>query len=263
MPIAPTATIAPGARIPDSCIVGPGCVIGAEVEMGEHCRLEAHVVLEGPTRLGAHNHIYPFTTVGLAPQDLSYRGEPTRLEIGERNTIREFCSLHRGTVKGGGLTRIGSGNLLMAYAHVAHDCFVGDGCILANCATLGGHVLVGDFATVGAFSPVHQYVRIGPHAFVGGGTVVTQDVLPYSKTVARREARAYGINRLGLERRGFKGETLAALQRAFRLLLNSGLNTTQALERIHAQISAEQLPENHPVAQLAAFIAASERGVIK
>lgn len=263
MPIAPTATIAPGARIPDSCTIGPGCVIAAEVELGEHCRLEAHVVVHGPTRLGAHNHVYPFTTVGLAPQDISYRGEPTRLEIGEHNVIREFCSLHRGTAKGGGLTRIGSRNLLMAYTHVAHDCIVGDDCILANCATLGGHVQVGDFSTVGAFSPVHQYVRIGRHAFIGGGTVVTQDVLPYSKTVCRREARAYGINRVGLERRGFEPEILTALQRAYRLLLNSGLNTTQALEKIHALIAEQNLPANHPVAELAAFIASSERGVIK
>lgn len=263
MPIAPTATIARGARIPDSCWIGPGCIVGAEVEMGDKCRLEAHVVLEGPTRLGPSNHIYPFTTIGLAPQDISYRGEPTRLEIGAGNTIREFCSLHRGTEKGGGLTRIGDRNLLMAYTHVAHDCLVGNDCILANSATLGGHVQVGDFATVGAFSPVHQFVRIGRYAFIGGGTVVTQDVLPYSKTVSRREARAYGVNHLGLQRRGFAPEALAALKHAYHLLLSSGLNTSQALARIRSQIAEQGLGPGHPVAELAEFIAASTRGVIK
>lgn len=263
MPVSATATIAPGVRVPDSCWIGPGCVIGAAVELGEGCRLEAHVVLEGPTRLGPRNHIYPFTTIGLAPQDISYRGEPTRLEIGEANTIREFASLHRGTAKGGGLTRIGDRNLLMAYTHIAHDCTVGNDCILANCATLGGHVQVGDFATVGAFSPVHQFVRIGRYAFIGGGTVVTQDVLPFSKTVARRGARAYGVNHLGLERRGFAPETRAALKHAFHLLLSSSLNTTQALEQIRAQIAASGLPADHPVAELADFLASSERGVIK
>lgn len=257
MPIAPTATVAFGARIPDSCWIGPYCVVGAEVEMGEDCRLESHVVLQGPTRLGARNRLFPFATVGLAPQDLTYAGEPTRLEIGDDNDIREFCSLHRGTVKGGGLTKIGDGNLLMAYCHVAHDCRVGSHCILANCATLGGHVEVGDYATVGAFSPVHQFARVGPHAYIGGGTVVTQDVLPYSKTSARREARAFGVNQVGLERRGFPPERIAALHRAFRVLLNSGLNTTQAVEKIQ---SAPATPE---VAELLAFIAASARGVIK
>lgn len=263
MSIAPTATVAAGARIPESCWIGPGCVIGAQVELGENCRLEAHVVLDGPTRLGPGNHVFPFTTIGLAPQDISYRGEPTRLEIGAGNTIREFCSLHRGTAKGGGLTRIGDRNLLMAYTHIAHDCIVGSDCILANCATLGGHVQVGDFATIGAFSPVHQFVRIGRHAFIGGGTVVTQDVLPYSKTVARREARAYGINRTGLERRGFTPEALSALKHAFHLLLTSGLNTSQALARIRAQIAENGLGSEHPVAELADFLASSTRGVIK
>lgn len=257
MPIASTAVVAFGARIPDSCTIGPYCIVGAEVELGEQCRLDAHVVLEGPTRLGSHNHVFPFTTIGLAPQDLTYAGEPTRLEIGDRNVIREFCSLHRGTVKGGGVTRIGSDNLIMAYCHVGHDCAIGDHCVLANCATLGGHVQVEDYATVGAFSPVHQFVRVGRHAYVGGGTVVTQDVLPFSKSSARREAHAFGVNGIGLERRGFDRARIEALQRAFRLLLHSGLNTTQALERINAE------PQTKDVAALAAFIAASQRGVIK
>lgn len=257
MPIAPTATVAFGARVPESCFIGPYCVVAAEVELGEHCRLESHVVIEGPSKLGSHNRIFPFTTIGLPPQDLTYAGESTRLEIGDHNVIREFCSLHRGTVKGGGLTRIGSDNLLMAYCHIAHDCIVGDHCLLANCATLGGHVQVEDYATVGAFSPVHQFVRVGQHAYVGGGTVVTQDVLPFSKTSAKREARAYGINRIGLERRGFDPERLAALHHAFRLLLNAGLNTTQALEQIKTG------PRTDDVGALVRFIEASQRGVIK
>lgn len=251
------ASIAAGARVPRSCAIGPWCRIGEGVELGERCRLDSHVVIEGPARIGDDNHFFPFSTIGLAPQDLSYRGEPTRLELGSRNVVREFCSLHRGTAKGGGLTRIGDDNLLMAYVHVAHDCQLGSHIIMANCATLGGHVTVGDYATVGAFVPVHQFVRIGRHAYIGGGTIVTQDVLPYSKTACARENHAYGANRLGLERRGMAAERIQALQRAFRLLLNSGLNTTQALERLRAEPMTEEVEE------LAAFIAASQRGVIK
>jgi UDP-N-acetylglucosamine acyltransferase len=257
MPIAANAIVSPQARVPESCSIGPFCVIGPEVELGEECRLESHVVIHGPTRIGARNHFYPFSTIGVAPQDLSYNGEPTRLEMGDDNTVREFCSLHRGTVKGGGITRIGSHNLIMAYCHIAHDCIVGNHVIMANCATLGGHVTVEDYASVGAFSPVHQFVRIGRHAYLGGGTVTTQDVLPFSKTSADRENHAYGINKIGLERRGFSTERIRALHRAFRLLLNSGLNTTQALE----QITAGEMSED--VQELVEFIRNSERGCIK
>ncbi len=257
MPIAANAIVSPQARVPDSCQIGPFCVIGPDVELGENCRLESHVVIHGPTRIGARNHFFPFSTIGLAPQDLTYNGEPTRLEMGDDNTVREFCSLHRGTVKGGGLTRIGSHNLIMAYCHIAHDCIVGNHVIMANCATLGGHVTVEDYASVGAFSPVHQFVRVGRHAYLGGGTITTQDVLPFSKTSADRENHAYGINKIGLERRGFSTERIRALHRAFRLLLNSGLNTTQALE----QITAGEM--NEDVEELVEFIRSSERGFIK
>ena len=257
MPIAANAIVSPQARVPDSCQIGPFCVIGPDVELGEDCRLESHVVIHGPTRIGARNHFFPFSTIGLAPQDLTYNGEPTRLEMGDDNTVREFCSLHRGTVKGGGLTRIGSHNLIMAYCHIAHDCVVGNHVIMANCATLGGHVTVEDYASVGAFSPVHQFVRVGRHAYLGGGTITTQDVLPFSKTSADRENHAYGINKIGLERRGFSTERIRALHRAFRLLLNSGLNTTQALE----QITAEEMSAD--VEELVGFIRRSKRGFIK
>lgn len=255
--ISPLASIDPDARVPASCHIGPGCVIGPGVELGEECRLDAHVVIEGPTRIGRGNHFYPFNSVGLGPQDVSYKGEPTRLEIGDHNQIREFCTLHRGTVKGGGLTRIGSHNLLMAYCHVAHDCQLGSHIIMANCSTLGGHVHVGDHASLGAFSPIHQFVRVGEHAYLGGGTITTQDVMPFAITSAERDNHAYGPNKIGLKRKGFSPERIATLEQAFRLLLNSGLNTTQAVERIRAEAW------NEDTQLLVAFIENSHRGVIK
>ena len=258
MPIHPTAILDPGARIPSSCTIGPYCVVGAEVEMGEHCELISHVALGGPTRLGSHNRIFPFASVGLEPQDLKFKGEKTRLEIGDHNVIREFVTLHRGTPGGGGVTRIGSHILIMAYAHVAHDCMVGDQCILANAATLAGHVTVEEWAVVGAFSAVHQYGRVGAHAYIGGGTIITRDVLPFSRTSAAREARAYGLNSIGLERRGFTKERIKKLHHAFKVLTASKLNTTQALERLKSE---GDLGED--VALLLRFIEASERGIIK
>ncbi|HVA63859.1 MAG TPA: acyl-ACP--UDP-N-acetylglucosamine O-acyltransferase [Terriglobales bacterium] len=255
--ISPLATVDAAARVPASCIIGPGCVVGAEVELGEDCRLDAHVVLQGPTRIGARNHFFPFNSIGLGPQDVSYGGEPTRLEMGDDNIVREFCTLHRGTVKGGGITRIGSHNLLMAYCHVAHDCQVGSHIIMANCSTLGGHVVVGDHATLGAFSPVHQFVRVGPYAYLGGGTITTQDVMPFAITSAERDNHAFGPNKIGLKRKGFSRERIAALEQAFRLLLHSSLNTSQAVERIQA----EALTEDTQL--LLDFIAQSRRGVIK
>jgi len=227
------------------------------VELGEGCRLDAHVVIEGPARIGARNHFFPFNSIGLGPQDLTYKGEPTRLEMGDDNTIREFCTIHRGTVKGGGVTRIGSHNLLMAYCHVAHDCQLGSHIIMANCSTLGGHVTVDDHASLGAFSPIHQFVRVGMHAYLGGGTVTTQDVMPFAITSATRENHAYGPNKIGLRRQGFTPERIAALEDAFRILLNSGLNTTQAVERLRA----EGLNEDTQL--LVEFIESSRRGVIK
>ena len=256
MSIHPSAVIAAGAQVPDSCTVGPFSTIGPEVALGENCVLISHVVLDGRTRIGARNIFHPFCAVGVAPQDLKYGGEPTETEIGDANTIRENVTISRGTVGGGGITRLGSNNLLMASAHIGHDSHVGSHCILANAATLAGHVVIEDYATVGAFSPVHQHCIVGKYAFIGGGTIVTQDVLPFSKTAARRENKAFGVNSVGLERRGFSPERIRALQKAFRLLLVSKLNTTQALEKMREL-------EGEDVALLVGFIECSERGVIK
>jgi UDP-N-acetylglucosamine acyltransferase len=254
--IHPSAVIAAGARVPDSCTIGPFCTIGPNVVLGENCVLISHVVLDGRTRIGARNVFHPFCAVGVAPQDLKYKGEPTELEIGDDNTIRENVTISRGTVGGGGVTRLGSHCLLMASVHVGHDSLVGSHCILANAATLAGHVIIEDYATVGAFSPVHQHCIVGRYAFIGGGTIVTQDVLPFSKTSARRENKAFGVNSVGLERRGFTPDRIRALQKAFRLLLVSKLNTTQALEKMRDL-------EGEDVALLVGFIERSERGVIK
>jgi UDP-N-acetylglucosamine acyltransferase len=254
--IHPSAIIAPGAIVPDSCTVGPFCTIGPEVVLGEENRLVSHVVLDGRTKIGARNVIFPFTSIGIPPQDLKYKGEPTRVEIGNDNTIRESVTISRGTVGGGGLTTLGSGCLLMTCAHIGHDCHVGNGVIMANNATLAGHVHVEDFATVGAFCPVHQGCTVGQYAFVGGGTIVTQDVLPFSLTASKRENHAYGINKVGLSRRGFSPERLKTLHTAFRSLLASKMNTSQAVERI------KEL-EGEDAQLLAAFIEKSERGVIK
>lgn len=256
MTIHPSAVIAEGAVVPDSCEVGPFSTIGPEVVLGEDCRLISHVVLDGHTRIGERNVIYPFTSIGVPPQDLKYGGELTQTEIGDENTIRECVTISRGTVNGGGITRVGSKNLLMAYTHIGHDCHVGSGCILANAATLAGHVIIEDFATIGAFSPVHQFCTVGKYAFIGGGTIVTQDVLPFSLTSSKRENRAFGINKIGLSRRGFTPERLQTLQKAFRYLLAAKMNTTQALEKIRAM-------EGDDAKLLADFIEKSQRGIIK
>lgn len=256
MSIHPSAIIAAGAVIPESCEIGPYCILGPQVELGESCVLISHVVLDGYTHLGARNTVHPFTAIGVAPQDLKYQGEPTRCEMGDDNTIRENVTISRGTVGGGGTTRLGSNNLLMASVHIGHDSQVGSHCILANAATLAGHVVIEDYSTVGAFSPVHQFCTVGKYAFIGGGTIVTQDVLPFSKTSSRRENKAFGVNSIGLERRGFSADRIRTLQKAFRLLLVSRLNTTQALEKI-------RLLEGDDVALLTAFLERSHRGVIK
>jgi UDP-N-acetylglucosamine acyltransferase len=256
--IHPTALIDAQARIPRSCKIGPYCVIGPEVELGEQCHLVSHVTIEGPTRIGANNSFFPFCSIGMPPQDLTYAGEPTRLEIGNHNEIREFVTINRGTVKGGGLTRVGSHTLIMAYSHIAHDCVIGDHVILANAATLGGHIIVGEWAVVGALCPVHHFVRIGAHSFVGGGTTITRDVLPFSKTAAARATHAYGLNALGLERHGFSKERIRKIHHAYKLLLASKLNTSQALERLKSEPD-----RGEDVDMLIRFIEASERGVIK
>ena len=256
MSIHPSAIIAAGAFVPESCEVGPFCTIGPEVMLGEECKLISHVVLDGRTRIGARNTIYPFSSIGVPPQDLKYKGEPTETVIGDDNTIREGVTISRGTVGGGGVTQLGSGCLLMTQVHIGHDSKVGDQCILANAATLAGHVTIEDYATVGAFSPVHQHCTVGRYAFIGGGTIVSMDVLPFSKTSSRRENKAFGVNSVGLQRRGFTEERIKTLQKAFRLLLVSKLNTTQALEKI-------RLLEGEDAAELTAFLERSERGVIK
>ena len=258
MSIHPTAIIDPKAKIHPSCAIGPYCVVGPDAELGEGCRLDSHVAIEGPTKIGAGNHFFPFASIGMAPQDISYAGERTRLEIGDQNQIREYVTINRGTVKGGGATSIGSHNLIMAYTHIAHDCQIGDHIILANAATLGGHVTVGDWANVGALCPVHHFVRIGEYSIIGGGTTITRDVLPFSKTSAERGTRAYGLNAVGLERRGFSKERISKLHHAYRVLLASTLNTTQALEKLKAETD-----RGGDVDALIRFIEASERGVIK
>jgi UDP-N-acetylglucosamine acyltransferase len=252
----PSAIVAPGAVVPESCSIGPFCTIGPEVMLGENCKLISHVVLDGRTRIGARNVFHPFCSIGVAPQDLKYGGEPTETEIGDDNTIRESVTISRGTVKGGGVTRLGSNCLLMTCVHIGHDSHVGSHCILANAATLAGHVIIEDYVTLGAFCPVHQFCIVGQYAFIGGGTIVTQDVLPFSLTSAKRENKAFGINKIGLARRGFSPERLQLLQRAFRLLLTSKLNTSQALEKIREL-------QDEDAAILAAVLERSQRGVIK
>jgi len=252
----PSAIVAAGAVVPASCTVGPFCTIGPEVVLDEECRLISHVVLDGRTRIGARNVIYPFASIGVAPQDLKYKGEPTETVLGDENTIRESVTISRGTVGGGGVTTLGSHNLLMTCVHIGHDSHVGSHCILANAATLAGHVTIEDYVTLGAFCPVHQHCVVGAHAFIGGGTIVTQDVLPFSLTSAKRENKAFGINKIGLQRKGFSAERLQTLQKAYRYLLAAKMNTTQALEKMRALEGAD-------VALLAAFIERSQRGVIK
>ena len=259
--IHPTAIIAPGAIVPASCTIGPFCTIGPNVTLGENCELISHVVLDGHLTLGSGNKIYSFACLGIAPQDLKYANEPTRLTLGDNNSIREYVTISRGTTGGGGLTSLGSNCLIMAYVHIGHDSRIGSGCILANAATLAGHVIVEDFAVVGALCPVHQFCTIGKYAYIGGGTTITQDVLPYSLTSVRRENRAFGLNKVGLERRGFTPDQLKQLRAAYRLLQVSKLNTTQALEAIRQKITTGEFDQN--VTYLADFIAKSHRGVIK
>ncbi len=253
--IDPTARVHPRAELGEGTVVGPHVVIGEHVKIGARCRVGASTVVDGWTEIGDETEIFPFGSFGLIPQDLKFKGEETRLVIGRRNVFREFVTIHRGTRGGGGVTRIGDRNFFMAYAHVAHDCTIGNDTIFANGATLAGHVLVDDFATIGAFSGVHQFCRVGRHAFIGGYSVVTKDALPFAKTVGNR-ARIFGVNTIGLVRRGFAPDTIARLKQAFRYLLQ--LNTTRALERI-AHDPDVRCPE---VDYLVEFIRTSTRGVI-
>lgn len=251
-----TAVVHPNAKVGNGTIVGPFAMIGEHVVIGERCKIGASAVIDGWTTIGDENEIFPFASIGLQPQDLKYDGQPTRLTIGHRNCIREFVTLHRGTVGGGGVTTIGNNNLFMAYAHVAHDCHVGNSTIFGNAATLGGHVEVEDFVSISAYSGVHQFCRIGKYAFIGGYTVVTRDALPYAKTVGNR-ARIYGLNSIGLERRGFSRDLLSKLRKAYRSLIR--YNTSRAIELIEKDPSLA-VPD---VQYLVEFIrSAAKRGVI-
>lgn len=254
--IDPTAIVHDGAVVGDGTEIGPYAIVGPNVRLGRHCRVGASAVIDGWTIVGDGNHFAPFVSIGLAPQDLKYRGEPTRLVIGHDNVFREFVTVHRGTQGGGGVTSIGDRNLFMAYVHVAHDCHVGSETIFGNAATLGGHVTVEDFATISAFSGVHQFCRVGRHAFIGGYSVVTKDALPFAKTVGNR-ARIYGLNTIGLIRRGVPPEIVARLRQAYRYLLVSKLNTSQAL----AQIEQDPALDCEEVRYLVRFIRESSRGV--
>jgi UDP-N-acetylglucosamine acyltransferase len=258
MAIHPNAVVDIAAQIDATADIGPFCIVGPEVRIGARSRLMAHVFVEGPISIGDDNLFYPYSTVGVAPQDLKYHGERSETRIGHRNKIREFVTIHRGTEGGGMLTSIGDDNLVSAYGHVAHDSNVGNNVILSHGATLGGHVTIGDFAVVGAYSGIHQFCRIGRHSMIGGYSVVTQDVLPYSTTVSPREIKVFGANRIGLERRGFSNDSIEALQNAFRLLTRAGLNTTQAMERI-----GEEVPQTAEIIELLEFIQSSQRGFVK
>jgi len=254
----PTAILDPRAEIACTATVGPYSVVGAGVALGEDSEVMSHVVLGGPARFGKRNRFFPYASIGLDPQDMKYRGERTSLEVGDENTFREFVTVHRGTEGGGGVTRLGSRNLLMAYVHVAHDCRLGDGIIMANGASLAGHVEIGDHAYLGAFCGIHQFTRIGSYCFLGAYSVVNKDILPYSKTAAERPLTVLGANRIGLERQGLPHEDVEELDQAFRILCRSKLNTAQALETIEAK----SFKSRH-VQALVDFIRTSERGVVK
>ncbi len=258
MAIHPSAVVDPSACVAESAEIGPFCVIGPDVEIGERTRLMAHVFTEGPLTIGEDNVLFPYSSVGAAPQDLKYRGERSSTRIGNRNQIREFVTIHRGTEGGGMVTTIGDDVLLQAYSHVAHDCHVGDNAIISHGGTLAGHVTIEEWAIVGAWSGVHQFCRVGRHSFIGGYSVVTQDILPYSTVVSPREIKVFGANRVGLERRGFGEESIEALQTLFRLLTRSGLNTSQALEKIR-----EEVPPTAEVQEVLTFMETAQRGFVK
>lgn len=255
--IHPSAIVSPSAQVGEDCHIGPFCTIGDEVTLGDRVRLDSHVVIDGRTSVGSETHVFPFASIGLAPQDLKYAGEPTAVEIGERNHIREFVTVHRGTTGGGGVTRIGSDNLLMAQAHVAHDCQLGSHIIMANAATLAGHVEIADRASVGAYSGVHQFCRVGYEAFVGGYSVVVKDAPPFA-IIQGNHAKCYGLNRIGLRRRGYSKETIEKLNHAYHLYLSAKLNTTQAVQRMR-----DEIKDCKEVDLLIEFIESSKRGVVK
>jgi UDP-N-acetylglucosamine acyltransferase len=253
----PTAVVDPNTEIGADVVIGAYADVGPQVRIADRCRIGAHAVLEGPARLGPDNVIHSFASVGSAPQDLKYAGEPTALEIGSHNVIREFTTLNRGTAGGGGTTRIGSHNLFMAYAHVAHDCVIGDHVVMANAATLAGHVAIEDYAIVGGLVAIHQHVRIGESAILGGGAMVSLDVPPYCMAAGDR-AKLHGLNVIGLRRRGFGDDRINALKAAYRILFQSGLRLADAVARLR-----REFPDRSEVEHLAAFVSSSARGVCR
>lgn len=256
--IHPRAIVSAKARIGSGARIDAYAVVGDDVELGDGCVLHSHAVVQGPARFGRENVFYPFCSVGGDPQDVTFHGERTELVAGDGNIFREYVSISRGTRKGGGVTTLGSRSLFLAYSHVGHDCRVGNRTLFVNGATLAGHVTVEDFATVGAFSPVHQFCRIGRYAYIGASTVITQDVPPFSRVVTERETRCYGVNTVGLERNDFDAERIGAIERAYRLLLRSKLNTTQAIEQMRASLNGSA-----DVEELIRFLESAERGVTK
>lgn len=253
------AVVSPSARLGKGVRVAAYAVVGDDVELGDGCVLDPHAVLQGPSSFGRENRFSSFSIVGGDPQDYTYTGQPVRLEAGDFNTFREFCTVHRGTIKGGGFTRVGSHNLIMAYAHVGHDCVIGNHCTIINGAQFAGHTHIGDYATVSSFVLVHQFSRIGCHSYIGAGTVITQDVPPFSLVVGPRETRCYGINKVGLERRGFSPERIQPIEQAYRYLLRSKLNTSQAIDKMRGTLA-----HSEDVLAIIRFIESpSDRGLTK
>jgi UDP-N-acetylglucosamine acyltransferase len=259
MPIHPTAIIDKSCEISPEAYIGPYCIIGPNTCIGTGCILDSHINIHGWTDIGERCRFYSHSSIGTDPQDLKYKGEITHLKIGSDNVFREFVTLNRGTMGGYGITVIGNNSFFMAYSHVAHDCFVGNNIIMANAATLAGHVTIGDHATVGAFSAVHQFCRVGPHAFIGGFSVVTRDALPFIRTVGdRNQAKIYGINIIGLQRKGFSEECIGELKQVYRICFRSKMSIGDALEKVK-----ETQWKSPEVSTLIEFIESSERGFIR
>ena len=256
--IHPSATVHPEAQLDSGVWIGPGCVVGAGVTIRKNTRLLANVHVDGRTEIGSDCVFFPFSVIGTEPQDVGYRGEETLVRIGDRNKFREFLTIHRATPKGGGLTSIGSDNYIMAYSHIAHDCHVGNSCVFVNNSTLGGHCLIEDGVFLSGFTGVHQFCRVGKYAFTGGFTVVTHDVVPFAKVAGMRPILLYGMNSVGLRRRGFDAERLKGIKRMFQILFYSYLNTSQAVERIEVEVPASADRDD-----LLGFIKSSRRGIIK
>jgi UDP-N-acetylglucosamine acyltransferase len=253
------AAVSSSARIGSGVCIGPYAVVGDEVELGDGCILDSHAVVKGPSKFGRDNHIHSFAIVGGDPQDLTYTGQRVRLEVGDANEFREYCTVHRGTIKGGGITRVGSHSLIMAYAHIGHDCIIGDHVILTNGAQLAGHIVVEDYAGISSFCLLHQFSRVGRHSYIGAGTVITQDVPPFSMVVSSRDTHCFGINKVGLERCGFSPERIQTIEKAYRYLLRSKLNTSQAVEKMRGTLS-----HSEDVQTLIRFIeSTTERGLTK